>query len=436
MASVPFAPPAAEETDVTTGQKRPRLDADRSEADFKEEFSRALKNASHATLVDMLASLGAKYQPVSDFIWQGLDGDLSLRKLFVRNLPFDVEESALRTVMSEFGEMNECTVSKDRATGKGRGFAFVTYVHATDASKAVLAKSRSLEGRDIYFSLATERERGHDAPPAAQPPVMAPPPYAPYGYPPRPPMMMMGAPGSAPGVGGTPAEREIRRFMVRNLSWTTTNDTLRRAFLPYGDVEEAAIPRDPTNGNSRGYGFVVMKWLEGAQAVQMGPPIQIDGRDIQVSIAAAGKDGSGLPAVAAAAAAAVAQAPSTASSLQQQMQHQMQQQQQHQFQVQQHMQLQMKQQQQQQQAAAAAAATAKSYGGMAAAYGAGYTMAPYGMMMGQMGMPVGGGGYPAGYGMMQMGAPPAAVGAPAGALGLGQQVPKAAAGVGLGAYRV
>jgi cold-inducible RNA-binding protein len=92
-------------------------------------------------------SRGAHYQPVHDEILRVLDGDLSARKLFVRNLPFDVEEAAVRGLMAEFGEMTECMVVKDRATGKGRGFAFVTFGHVEDADKALVAKSRPLAVR-------------------------------------------------------------------------------------------------------------------------------------------------------------------------------------------------------------------------------------------------------------------------------------------------
>ena len=38
------------------------------------------------------------------------DSELTGRKLFVRNLSYDVEEAALREVVSEFGEISECMV--------------------------------------------------------------------------------------------------------------------------------------------------------------------------------------------------------------------------------------------------------------------------------------------------------------------------------------
>lgn len=404
--------------DPELGQKRPRLEAAgpggivMSEPEYKSRLLRLLKLATPGTIVDILATVGARYQPVYDEIFRVIDGEVSARKLFVRNISFEVEEAQLRGVMAEFGELTECMVAKDRATGKGRGFAFVTYAHVEDADKAITAKSRPLEGRDIFFSLATDREKrddGHHAPFGGPGGPLAG--VGGFGYPPmpRPPMMGGG------GTGGTQADREARRFMVRNLSWQSTGESLRRAFVPYGEVEESAIPLDRETGKSKGYGFVVMKYLEGSQAVQMGPPSQIDGRDVQVSVASAAR----VDAPAAAGAAMPSSMPTAAAGALQQQQLQQLQLQQQQFQ---HMQAAQQQQQQ--------AAKPFGYGGgmgsigMGGAAGTqqpfgGYGMYPFAMGggMGSLGM----GGMMMGqtaFGMQQQpgggAAQPGAAAAPAG----------------------
>jgi len=47
-------------------------------------------------------------------------------KLYVGNLPFDVTEADLRTLLSEHGPVEEIAVVMDKVTGKARGFAFAT----------------------------------------------------------------------------------------------------------------------------------------------------------------------------------------------------------------------------------------------------------------------------------------------------------------------
>ena len=39
----------------------------------------------------------------------------------------------------------------------------------------------------------------------------------------------------------------------------------QRAFMPYGEIEDAAVATDKDTGKSRGFGFIVYKYLEGAQ---------------------------------------------------------------------------------------------------------------------------------------------------------------------------
>jgi RNA recognition motif-containing protein len=44
-------------------------------------------------------------------------------KLYVGNLPFDVTESDLRTMLSEHGPVNEIALIMDKMSGRPRGFA-------------------------------------------------------------------------------------------------------------------------------------------------------------------------------------------------------------------------------------------------------------------------------------------------------------------------
>ena len=48
-------------------------------------------------------------------------------KLFIARLSFDANEDELRNHFSTHGEITECSIAKDRDTGKSRGFAFVKF---------------------------------------------------------------------------------------------------------------------------------------------------------------------------------------------------------------------------------------------------------------------------------------------------------------------
>ena len=55
------------------------------------------------------------------------------------------------------------------------------------------------------------------------------------------------------------------RVFVGNLSFNTSNDDLRDAFVPYGEVASAQVITDRETRRSRGFGFVEMLGNAAAQ---------------------------------------------------------------------------------------------------------------------------------------------------------------------------
>jgi RNA recognition motif-containing protein len=80
-------------------------------------------------------------------------------RLYVGNLPFDVDESQLRPLFEEGGrEVTEVKVITDRDTGRARGFAFVEMGSQADAQAAISAlNGRELGGRALTVNEAQER---------------------------------------------------------------------------------------------------------------------------------------------------------------------------------------------------------------------------------------------------------------------------------------
>lgn len=93
------------------------------------------------------------------------------------------------------------------------------------------------------------------------------------------------------GGGGTPADATQRKLFIRSLPFTCTDEYLRQVFAAYGDVEEAVIVKEKGSNKSRGYGFVTMRFLEGARLALERPPKYINDREIIVTLASAGKEG-------------------------------------------------------------------------------------------------------------------------------------------------
>ena len=81
-------------------------------------------------------------------------------KLFVGGLPWAIDDARLREVFEQFGEISEAIVITDRATGRSRGFGFVTFANPEDAESARSLDGQDLDGRPMRVDSANERPSG------------------------------------------------------------------------------------------------------------------------------------------------------------------------------------------------------------------------------------------------------------------------------------
>jgi len=75
-----------------------------------------------------------------------------------------------------------------------------------------------------------------------------------------------------------------KKLYVGNLSYQTTEDSLKDAFSQAGAVESVTIITDKFSGRSKGFGFVEMKTEEEAvKAISLWNGKELDGRTVKVS---------------------------------------------------------------------------------------------------------------------------------------------------------
>jgi len=71
-----------------------------------------------------------------------------------------------------------------------------------------------------------------------------------------------------------------------NLSWNTTDDTLRQAFSAFGNIVDVIVMKEPGTGRSRGFGFVTFgSQAEADTAIAAMNDQELDGRRLRVNVA-------------------------------------------------------------------------------------------------------------------------------------------------------
>ena len=208
-------------------------------------------------------------------------------KLFVAGLPDSVSEDVLKQLFEATGgSVVNVSLPKDRATGRPRGFGFVTLSTPAEAQTARDALDGSMQaGKSISvrpFQQEPPRRDGIGGPPGPGGPAARS-----FGGPAGP-----GGPGGAPrsfgpggGAGGPGAPD--RTLYVGNLPYDCTVqevEVLINAVVD-GQVVRVHLPTDP-DGRKRGFGFVTMASTESAKtASEQLRTADIRGRRLVVNLA-------------------------------------------------------------------------------------------------------------------------------------------------------
>lgn len=81
------------------------------------------------------------------------------KKIYVGNLPYSIDDAALRHNFSEFGNVDSATVMMDRDSGRSKGFGFVEMSTAEEAQSAITGlNGMSVGGRAIVVNLSRPKE--------------------------------------------------------------------------------------------------------------------------------------------------------------------------------------------------------------------------------------------------------------------------------------
>ena len=76
-------------------------------------------------------------------------------KVYVGNLPFNVDDEGLKKIFSAYEGVEEVTVIQNKFSGRSKGFGFVTFTNDESAKKAISElNDKDIEGRKLKVNEA------------------------------------------------------------------------------------------------------------------------------------------------------------------------------------------------------------------------------------------------------------------------------------------
>jgi len=80
-------------------------------------------------------------------------------KIYVGNLPYSIDDAALRHNFAEYGDVASAKVMMDRDTGRSKGFGFVEMGTSAEAEAAISGlNGMSVGGRSIVVNISRPKE--------------------------------------------------------------------------------------------------------------------------------------------------------------------------------------------------------------------------------------------------------------------------------------
>ncbi|XP_018472977.1 heterogeneous nuclear ribonucleoprotein 1 [Raphanus sativus] len=150
-----------------------------------------------------------------------------LGKLFIGGISWDTDEERLREYFTNYGEVVEAVIMRDRATGRARGFGFIVFADHSVAERVILEK-HIIDGRTVEAKKAVPRDdhqqvlKRHATP-----------------------MHLM-----------SPGGNRTKKIFVGGLPSSITEAEFKNYFDQFGTVCDVVVMYDHNTQRPRGFGFI------------------------------------------------------------------------------------------------------------------------------------------------------------------------------------
>uniref|UniRef100_A0A8D2MN54 DAZ-associated protein 1 n=1 Tax=Zonotrichia albicollis TaxID=44394 RepID=A0A8D2MN54_ZONAL len=164
------------------------------------------------------------------------------RKLFVGGLDWSTTQETLRSYFSQYGEVVDCVIMKDKTTNQSRGFGFVKFKDPNCVGTVLASRPHTLDGRNID-----------------------PKPCTPRGMQPE-----RTRPKEGWQKGSRSDNNKSNKIFVGGIPHNCGETELREYFKKFGVVTEVVMIYDAEKQRPRGFGFITFEDEQSVdQAVNM-----------------------------------------------------------------------------------------------------------------------------------------------------------------------
>ncbi|KAL3613426.1 hypothetical protein CASFOL_042689 [Castilleja foliolosa] len=237
----------------------PKSPVSDSDSDPQTQIQTLLEPFSKEQLVTLATDLSLSHSSLFTLIQSAADQDISHRKIFIHGLGWDATHPLVESIFGAYGEIEDLNVVNDRATGKCKGYAFLTFKTRKSVKKLLKNPKVEVGNRITSCQLASEG-------PAA--PIQA---------------------GVISQQNFPSSDYPQRKIYVNNVQANVSAERLRAFFEQFGEIENGPKGLDPTTGRFKGYAIFVYRTAEAAKKVLEEPYKLFDGCQLHCQKAAEGK---------------------------------------------------------------------------------------------------------------------------------------------------
>ncbi|CAH8381806.1 unnamed protein product [Eruca vesicaria subsp. sativa] len=151
-----------------------------------------------------------------------------LGKLFIGGISWDTDEEKLREYFTNYGDVVEAVIMRDRVTGRARGFGFIVFADPNVAERVILEK-HIIDGRTVEAKKAVPRDdhqhvllKRHASP-----------------------IHLM-----------SPGGNRTRKIFVGGLPSSITEAEFKNYFDQFGEISDVVVMYDHNTQRPRGFGFI------------------------------------------------------------------------------------------------------------------------------------------------------------------------------------